>query len=356
MARKCGYCNQEGHNARTCPKKAADKAAASATSVAEPVAEPVAESVAEPVAESVVSETSSTSSTKKTRMCGFCKKHGHNKKTCPERKALEAAKSNQSTETASVNEEVSQETDETPDGNGEEQVIVTNHNEQTDETGVTTLTVETTSTSGEVIETTNTYVEPSEIPVVDDDVVSMCSHTSKAERRAKMKEEDAMRFCDIMSYDGPLDVDIIVLCYRTIVAFERELKKQTNKNFFLIKGISVKRMSKRLIKIMDDLKIDRRDQGHIHHLDGMFSEVCVRYTQAWNKNIINKDDEFVLSHPLFYVLKENKKKLNGVDKKKVATAWNSFQCVVDEYQDADDETKSGSSGEGEELEEEKIEE
>ena len=237
----------------------------------------------------------------------FAKNTDITKKTCPERKALEAAKSNQSTETTSVNEEVSQETDETPDGNGEEQVIVTNHNEQTDETGVTTLTVETTSTSGEVIETTNTYIEPSEIPVVDDDIVSMCSHTSKAERRAKMKEEDAMRFCDIMSYDGPLDVDIIVLCYRTIVAFERELKKQTNKNFFLIKGISVKRMSKRLIKIMDDLKIDRRDQGHIHHLDGMFSEVCVRYTEAWNKIILNKDNEFVLSHPLFNVLKDNKK-------------------------------------------------
>ena len=107
---------------------------------------------------------------------------------------------------------------------------------------------------------------------------------------------------------------------------------------------------------MDDLKIDRRDQGHIHHLDGMFSEVCVRYTEAWNKNILNKENEFVLSHPLFNVLKDNKKKLAGIDKKKIATAWSSFQCVVDEYQDTDDETKSGSSGEGEELEEEKIEE
>ena len=345
MARKCGYCNEEGHNARTCPKKAADKEAANVTT-----------DTSEPVAVPVVPETSSTSSTKKTRMCGFCKEHGHNKKTCPKRKALESAKSNQSTETTSVNEEVSQETDETSDGNGEEQVIVTNHNEQTDDTGVTTLTVETTSTSGEVIETTNTYIEPSEIPVVDDDIVSMCSHTSKAERRAKMKEEDAMRFCDILSYDGPLDVDIIVLCYRTIAAFERELKKETNKNFFLFKGISVKRMSKRLIKIMDDLKIDRRDQGHIHHLDGMFSEVCVRYTEAWNKNILNKDGEFVLSHPIFNVLKDNKKKLTGIDKKKIAKAWNSFHCEVDEYQDTDDDTKSGSSGEGEELEEEKIEE
>ena len=82
MARKCGYCNQEGHNARTCPKKAADKAAANVfhmNQLLNQLLNQLPNQLLNQLPNQLLKQVASTSSTKKTRMCGFCKKHGHNK-------------------------------------------------------------------------------------------------------------------------------------------------------------------------------------------------------------------------------------------------------------------------------------